>query len=612
MHSPDLAQSNIARLRELFPDCITEAADETNGEITLAVDFDQLRQELSGHVTEGNQERFRMEWPGKKAALTLANAPTTKVLRPVYDESVDFEGTANIFVEGDNLEALKLLQESYLGKIKMIYIDPPYNTGRDFVYRDNFRESIADYLLASAQQSETSNQLVANTNSNGRFHSTWLSMIYPRLKVARNFLTEDGAIFISIDDCELANLRRLCDEVFGSDNFVGCFTWETKRAARGVPPRNLLMHNHEYILCYAKNESNFRLRGLDRLEEDFSNPDNDPRGLWRSESMKATGAQDNYFSIVDPNTGHEYYANWAFSQARVKQMIEEDLILFPGTPTGTPRQKKFIDSYTNETKAGVTSLGWHSTENATKDLMSLFEGKKIFDFPKPLPLIEYLVSQASTGTDVVLDFFAGSGTTMHAVASANSKDGCNRRFILIQEKEKTDPSSEARKAGFDSISMICKERMRRAGLQILGSLSNPDWSRDIGFRALRLDTSTLKEVFRRPDELQQADLLEMSDNIKDDRSIDDLLFHVLISFGLELSLPVRKDLIQEKTVFFVDENALIACFDKGITEDLAKVLASYSPLRVVFRDSGFVSDTVKINVEQILQQLSPTTDLKTI
>lgn len=612
MHSPNLSQDNISKIRDLFPTCVTEARDEATGAVRLAVDFDQLRQELSDLVVEGPQERFRLDWPGKRASLALANSPTSKTLRPNREESSDFETTLNIFAEGDNLEVLKLLQDSYLGKIKMIYIDPPYNTGRDFVYRDDYRETAYDYLVASSQKTETSQQLVANTSANGRFHSTWLSMMYPRLKIARSFLTDDGAIFISIDDGEMANLRRLCDEIYGPDNFVGCFTWETKRAARGVPPRNLLMHNHEYILCYARDESKFRLRGLDRLEEDFSNPDNDPRGLWRSESMKATGAQDNYFSIVDPASGREYHGNWAFSQARIMQMIDEGLVLFPNSPSGTPRQKKFINTYTNETKASTTSLGWHSTENATKELMSLFGGKKIFDFPKPVPLIEYLVNQATSNTDIVLDFFAGSGTTMHAVISANAKDGQNRRCILIQENEKTDPSSEANSAGFDTIAEICKERIRRAGKKVLGLLSNTNWNKDIGFRSFRVDTSNLKSIYKQPDDYKQSELLELSDNIKDDRTDYDLLVHILIESKLDLCLPIRKDSVQGFTVFFVDDNSLVSCFDMGITEELAKVLAGFEPLRVVFRDNGFASDAIKINIEQIFRQLSPATEVKSI
>ena len=356
MHSRDFVDDNIAKLAELFPNCVTESTNDI-GILHKTIDFDLLRQELSTTTVEGSQERYHLNWPGKRKALLAANASIAKTLRPCRDESVDFDTTENLFIEGDNLDALKLLQETYLGKVKMIYIDPPYNTGKDFIYSDDFAQSTEEYLFDSGQRDEESNHLVANTESNGRFHSDWLSMIYPRLKLARNLLRDDGVIFISIDDNEVHNLRKLCDEIFGEENFIAQFTWETKRAARGVPPKTLLMHTHEYVICYGRLANTIKFKGLDRNEEDYGNPDNDSRGLWRSESIKATGSQDNYFVIADPNTGNKFYANWAFSESTINQMLEKRLILFPESESGTPRQKKFIDSYINDTKAIVTALG---------------------------------------------------------------------------------------------------------------------------------------------------------------------------------------------------------------------------------------------------------------
>ncbi|MGI9346081.1 MAG: site-specific DNA-methyltransferase, partial [Gammaproteobacteria bacterium] len=396
----DLAQGHIEKMRALFPECVTESEDG------LAVDFDALRQELSSHLVEGPQERYRIDWPGKRHATAMAYQPTSNTLRPIEDESVAFDSTQNLFIEGDNLEALKLIQETYLGKVKMIYIDPPYNTGNDFIYRDDFKQNRAEYEEASGQRDANGNRLVANPKSEGRFHSDWLSMIYPRLKLARNLLADDGVIFISIDDGEVANLRRLCDEVYGAGNFLGQFVWETKRAARGVPPVTMVMHNHEYVVAYFKNT--FIGFGEERNEEDFGNPDNDRRGLWRSESIRATGNQNNSFKITDPDNGNEFHGNWAFSEEAIARMMADALIIFPSSPDGTPRQKKLIGSYRNERKAIVTQRGWFSTENSTKKLMNIFNGKKIFDFPKPLELLQFLIKQAARETDYVLDFFAGS------------------------------------------------------------------------------------------------------------------------------------------------------------------------------------------------------------
>lgn len=610
MHSPNLTEDNIARIGEIFPGCVTEAQGE-DGSLRLAVDFDQLKQELSSALVEGPQERYHLNWPGKREALLTANAPLAKTLRPVRAESVDFDTTKNLYIEGDNLDALKLLQETYLGKVKMIYIDPPYNTGRDFIYNDDFSEDSERYLTSSNQQDAQGSRLVANTEANGRFHSDWLSMIYARLKLANNLLREDGLIFMSIDDNEQANLRRVCDEVFGEANFFGQFTWETKRAARGVPPTTLLMTNHEYVICYARNMSQARLRGLARDPADFANPDNDPRGLWRSESMKATGAQNNYFTIKNPANGMEFYANWAFSESTIFRMLDEHLVLFPNDPDGTPRQKKFMDSYTNETKAATTALGWHSTETSTKQLMEVFDGKKIFDFPKPLSLIEFFCDQVLSSGETVLDFFSGSGTTAHAVLKLNSQDAGDRRFIMVQLPEACSKQSEARKQGYDTITQVGKERIRRAGKVFADAVNG---NMDSGFRVLKIDTSNMADVYYAPDALEKGKLDFFVDNIKPDRTSEDLLFQVMLDWGVDLALPIEKKAIQGKDVFFVDGNALAACFDArgGVDEAFVKELATHKPLRVVFRDAGFKDSAVKINVEQIFKSLSPSTEVKSI
>lgn len=614
MHSPDLIASNIERLVELFPGCVTESRGE-DGALKRAIDFDLLRQELSDHLVEGPQERYRLDWPGKREALLAANAPIAKTLRPCREESVDFDSTRNLFIEGDNLEALKLLQETYLGKVKMIYIDPPYNTGNDFIYDDDFSIDAHQYLERSAQQ-QHGIRMVANTQANGRFHSDWLSMLYPRLKLARHLLRPDGAILISIDENEVANLRLCCDEVFGSENFVADFVWETKRAARGVPPRSLLMANHEYVVCYAADISNFALKGLTRDPGDFANPDNDPRGLWRSESIRATGKQDNYFNIVDSQTGVQYHGNWAFSKASIERMMESDLILFPSHPGGTPRQKKFIDSYTNETKASVTSLGWHSTEASTKALMEIFDGAKIFDFPKPLSLVTYFCEQILSSDQLAMDFFAGSGTTMHAVMESNARDGGRRRCISVQLPEVIEEDNTARNAGYATIADIAKERIRRADQKIKADNagSNGIENLDTGFRVLKIDTSNMAEVYYRPDELKQDDLLGQVDNIRPGRSAEDLLFQVLLDWGVDLALPIVREDIDGREVFFVDGNALAACFvaDGRIDEALVKQIAQRQPIRVVFRDAGFASDNARINAEQIFKALSPSTEVRTL
>lgn len=607
LQSKEIVKENIDKIGELFPNVVVES------EKGKSIDFDLLKQELTDILIEGNKEKYQLTWPGKKESILAANTPINKTLRPSKEESVDFDKTENIYIEGDNLEVLKLLQESYLNKIKCIYIDPPYNTGNDFIYKDNFKRTSEEELLESGQIDEEGNRLVSedfmkiNPSSQGRYHSDWLSMIYSRLKLARNLLTDDGMIFISIDEHEQSNLKKICDEIFGESSFLAEFIWQTKNAARGVPPVTMVMNNHEYILAYSKNGTSI-LKGLERNEEDFSNPDNDSRGLWRSESIKATGKQNNFFEIEDPKNGKKYSNNWAFSKTRLAEMINDNLILFPDNDLGIPRQKKFINSYINDKKAIVTSLGWFSTENATKALMNLFDEKKFFDFSKPLDLIKFLIEQGTNSSDIIMDFFSGSATTAHSIMQINAEDGGKRKYIMVQLPELTIEKSEPYIAGYKNICEIGKERIRRAGQKIKEETGADI---DYGFRVYKLDSSNMKDVYYNPNNLAQEQLNLFESNIKEDRTSDDLLTQVLIDLGLELSLKIEGKIISHNKVYFVEDNSLVACFDEKISMDVIDEIAKYNPLKLVFRDSSF-DDNSKINVSERMKRLSPETIIKII
>ncbi|MEM6898755.1 MAG: site-specific DNA-methyltransferase [Pseudomonadota bacterium] len=623
MHSPDLSQDNISKIRELFPGCVTEALDEATGTMRLAVDFDQLHQELSDHIVEGPQERYRLNWPGKREAIINANAPIAKTFRPATDESADFESTSNLFLEGDNLDALKLIQEIYLGSIRTVYIDPPYNTGNDFVYRDKFAQGSEEYLKASNQRDEDGNRLVANVSTYGRFHSDWLSMIYPRIKLARNCLRDDGALWVSIDDREVANLVSVLREVFGNEHYVSTFVWQKRKTREN---RKVVSTSHDFIVCVAKDKSIFeQVRNLLPLTEEarsrYKNPDNDPRGDWQSVAITAQaghGTKAQFYPITTPSGRLVELPSgscWRFTEAKLQELIKDNRIWFGADGGNVPRQKVFL----SEQNAGLTPHTiWQADEVGTADsakraLNEMFDGVSVFETPKPVQLLQRII-QVSTNPseDIVMDFFAGSAPTAHATMAQNAADGGHRRFVMVQIPEPCEANSEPAKAGFATIADIAKERIRRAGKIILEGECHPDWNRDVGFRVLKVDTSNMKDVYYRPDELKQSDLLDMVDNVKEDRTAEDLLFQVLVDWGVDLTLPIRSEMIQGKTVFFVDDNALVACFDGGITEDLVQELASHEPLRVVFRDNGFVSDAVKINVEQIFRQRSPTTDVKSI
>ena len=629
MHSPNLTEGNIDRIRELFPGCVTEAHDE-HGTLKLAVDFDQLKQELSDSIVEGPQERYHLNWPGKREALLTANAPIAKTLRPCREESVDFDTTKNLFIEGDNLDALKLLQETYLGKVKMIYIDPPYNTGNDFIYEDDFAENADEFLLRSNQKDEEGNRLIANTESNGRFHSDWLSMIYPRLKLARNLLRDDGVIFISIDDNEAPNIRKVCDEVFGADNFIAELLW--KRRASSALADNNVSSDHEYVVTYQKGAMD-GFNGILKDFKNYSNPDDDPRGEWvlgdLTVGMNASMRPNQAYDLVDPKTGNIYPFNpnrvWAYIPESMNKLLKEERVVFPNDPDKRPMRKRFrneLNSTHNPfSSIMINAVGLNS--EATR-LIQYMMGGALFEYSKPLSLLMTLLQQVTQTNDIVLDFFAGSSTTAHAIMQLNAEDGGNRKFIMVQLPELCNEQSEAFKAGYKTIAEISKERIRRAGKKIKdekeqtatgqGVLQYAPTTIDTGFRVLKIDSSNMAEVYYTPDAVKQEDLFNAIDNIKPDRTPEDLLFQVLLDLSVDLSLPIHKELIQGKTVFFVNQPPydLIACFDTGVSEELVKELATHKPLRVVFRDTGFTTDTVKINVDQIFKQLSPGTEVKSI
>ena len=652
MHSPDLSQDNIAKIRELFPGCVTESRDETTGAVRLAVDFDQLRQELSDHIVDGPQERYRLDWPGKREALALANAPINKALRPVPGESLQFDTTKNLFIEGDNLEALKLIQDTYLGQIKLIYVDPPYNTGKDFIYRDSFSSDQVTQEIASGERSEEGARLVANPEGNGRFHSNWLTMIAPRLRLAKNLLTRDGAIFVSCDEGEQPRLRLIMDEIFGQSNFVADMVW----AAGRKNDSRLVSVSHEYIVCYARDSEYLRENGVTwrqrkkGLDEIYAQYERLKRQHGNDYKAMTEGMKEWYRSLADghPSKAHKHYAHvdarglyfpdniswpggggpkfevlhprtkkpvkvpsrgWMTSDPkRMQEWIDDDRVHFGDDENSVPCIKSYLKDKELQTPYSVF---YQDGRAASKRLRALMGGD-LFDFPKDELVLQEVIEMMTEGEDIILDFFAGSSTTAHSVMLQNAKDGGNRKFIMVQLDEAADEKSEAFKAGFKTIPDVSRERIRRAGTQVLDGDCHENWNRDVGFRVLKADTSNMKDVYYRPDELKQSDLLDMVDNVKEGRTAEDLLFQVLVDWGVDLTLPIRRETVQCKTVFFVDDNALVACFDRGITEDLVKELAGHEPLRVVFRDNGFVSDAVKINVEQIFRQLSPTTDVKSI
>jgi len=635
MHSPDLTQDNIAKIAAMFPGCVTEAKGE-DGKPALRVDFDQLRQELSDSIVEGPQERYHLNWPGKRAALITANAPIAKTLRPVREESVDFDTTQNLFIEGDNLEALKLLQETYLGKVKMIYIDPPYNTGNDFVYDDDFSESTAEFLERSNQTDEAGNRLVANTANNGRFHSDWLTMMYSRLNLSRNLLRSDGIVMISIDDNEIHNLRKVCDEVFGAENFIDNIIWK-KRYGGGAKEKHLVSI-HEYVLMYSRDieaVENIYVPLTDaQIERYYKIKDEhfEEKGPFRThplEAMKSFEDRPNLrFSVTAPD-GTEVFPKrqWRWSKDRMEEALSVGEVYFQKLKDGSwsLSSKQYLKAADGETRASkfFSIIDGVYGQHGTNEILDILGNTQVFPFAKPSELIRKLVELVTFNdrAGIVLDFFAGSGSTAHAVVKQNATDGGSRSFIQVQIPEVLDEKALSSKVaakfcheqGFPlHVSEITKERIRRAGAKILEGDTHPDWNKDVGFRVLKIDSSNMADVYYTPDATTQADLLARVDNIKPDRTPEDLLFQVLLDWGVDLTLPITREMIHGKTVFFVAGTALAACFDTGVDEVLVKDLATRHPLRVVFRDTGFKDDATKINVKQIFKSLSPDTDVKAI
>ena len=622
MHTLNKADENFRKLATLFPNAVTETIDE-NGEVVRAIDKDVLMQEISTTVVEGKTERYQFTWPDKKKSVLLANAPISKTLRPCPAESVGKDGTPggfdseNLYIEGDNLEVLKLLQETYLGKVKMIYIDPPYNTGNDFVYEDDFAQSTEEYLANSGQYDEEGNRLVPNTESNGRFHTDWLNMIYPRLKVAKDLLSENGVIFISISDEEQANLRKLCDEVFGENNFEGHIHWR-RRHNQPNDKTKMIGIVTEHIIVYAKNSPHLKSVGVGKLDltASFSNPDNDPRGPWASKPWKVGSDQSgSKYTIITP-TGKVLEGEWMGEETTFRSYLAEGRIYFPKDGEGMPRKKYYQFERENE---GQCATNWWPHEQfghnqgANNCMTELFGIKNVFSNPKPTELLRAMLKVANVKqSDIVLDFFSGSATTAHAVMQLNTEDGGNRRFIMVQVPEPTDEKSEAYKAGYKNICEIGKERIRRAGAKIKGENPLGTMDLDVGFRVLKCDSTNMKDVYYHPDEYA-ANMFDMlSDNIKEDRTPEDLLFQAMLDLGVLLSSKIEQTEIAGKKVFNAADNFLIACFDTDVTEETITAIAKQKPYYFVMRDSSLASDSVAANFDQIFATYSPDTVRKVL
>jgi adenine-specific DNA-methyltransferase len=625
MHSVNKVDENIKKIAELFPNTLTEVIkgyrDDGTPIIEHAIDFDMLRQELSDIIVEGPEERYQFTWPDKKKSILLANAPIAKTLRPCREESVGFDTTENLYIEGDNLDALKLLQETYLGKVKMIYIDPPYNTGKDFIYEDDFAQSMDEYLENSGQFDEDGNRLVQNTESNGRFHTDWLNMMYPRLKLAKDLLSDDGVIFISIDDNEVENLKKICNEIFGEKNFIGEIIRKTKSMTGDNG--NGFNLQHENLMIYAKNKMNVYLFGKEKEFENYSNPDNDPNGDWCAGDPSAkSGGDSTYFPIVNPYTNKVDYPPkgryWAFSQSTLKNYIERGKIKFKEDHKENERGFIF-KRYKNEAMNPynpVNSLfaidNEFMNQSATTELKELFT-EAVFSYPKPtFYLYELIKCSATDDSDIILDFFSGSATTAHAVMKLNAEDGGNRKFIMVQLPEETAENSEAYKAGYKTIAEIGKERIRRAGKKILKEHPEAAGKLDIGFRVLKVDSTNMQDVYYRPDEYTQDLLTSLTDNIKPDRTPEDLLFQVMLDLGVLLSSKIEETVIGGKKVFNVADGYLMACFDNEVTDEVVREIAKKQPYYAVFRDSGMASDSVATNFEQIFETYSPSTVRKVL
>ena len=628
MHSVDGVARNVEEVGRLFPNAVTEVMRD--GKVVRAIDFDVLRQELSREIVEGRTERYAFTWPDKSAAILAANAPIAATLRPARAESVGRDGTEggfdseNLYIEGDNLDVLKLLQETYLGKVKMIYIDPPYNTGNDsFVYDDDFAMAGGDFHAANAWRDEDGAMqydLRANNVSNGRFHTDWLNMIYPRLRVAKSLLADDGVIFISVDDNEVHNMKKVCDEIFGEINFIATIIWQKIHSIKN--DARYFSENHEYVLVYAKESENFSVNLLPRtadMNSRYKNMDNDPRGAWQSGDLVASGERTNgHYIVVSPQTGKEFDVpqgkHWVYSEENMAQLIADNQIWFGLDGNSFPRKKRFLsdvqDGRTPNTLWLSVDVGHNQT--ATREVKSVFEGEKYFEFPKPVTYLKQMLIVGSDKDALVLDFFSGSATTAHAVMQLNAEDGGHRKFIMVQLPEVTDEKSEAAKAGYANICEIGKERIRRAGAKIATEAGEKAAGLDIGFRCLRLDSTNMNEVYYSPDTVTQEGLFAQVDNVKEDRTPEDLLFQTMLDLGILLSAPIVTEEIAGRRVFNVADGFLLACFDRGVTDETVTAIAKRKPYYAVFRDASMESDSALTNFDQIFAAYSSATVRKVL
>lgn len=652
MQSENLVDENVEKIAKLFPNCVTEGKDE-NGQVSKLVDFDLLKQELSKGVVDGNDERYTLNWAGKKQAILTANSPINATLRPCREESVDFDNTKNLYIEGDNLDVLKLLRETYLNKIKMIYIDPPYNTGNDFIYDDSFTRDSKTEENTSNYRDEDGNIMwneyfKQNPSSNGRFHSDWLSMMYPRLKLARDLLTDNGVIIISIDDNEAENLKKVCNEIFGEQNFVG--THIRKTVSQRAMAKNYNTQ-HEYCLIYAKNYNSFDLCGDEKNFVVYSNPDNDPNGDWKTSDPTMSGSK-NDFEIVNPYNGKidlpPKGRGWAFTKEKFNNLLKEKTIVFKKECRETERgfiykaYKKDLRSQNLLLNSLDVCENQYMNQVSTKEMIDLFD-EKMFDYAKPILFIKKILSYDKNKKSVILDFFSGSATTAHAVMQLNAEDGGNRKFIMVQLPEKCDEKSEAYKAGYKNICEIGKERIRRAGQKIVEAQAHLNdtfkhtkfenmkpfayftqseealktqsvvrKNLDVGFRVLKLDSSNMKDVYYSPSNTEQTNLLVLVSNIKEDRSSEDLLFQVMLDMGIMLSSDIKTLDIKGKKVFNVNDGNLVCCFDENLTDEVVTEIAKMQPLYAVFRDSSMSSDSVAVNFDQIFETYSPSTTRKVL
>ena len=630
MQSSNGVEDNITKIAQLFPDCVTETVDERSGQPKHLIDFEKLKQNLSDSVMSERAERYQFTWPDKSKAILLANSPINATLRPCREDSVDFDNTQNLYIEGDNLDVLKCLKETYLHKVKMIYIDPPYNTGNDFVYEDDFAQSSEEYLANSGQFDEQGNRMFTNAESNGRFHTDWLNMIYPRLKVARDLLTDDGVIFISIDDNEVENLRKVCDEVFGERNFVGNIIWQSRTS---ISNDDEISTNHNHTIIYSKKREELKFGGEDIDESDYINPDNDPRGPWKLVPIDANhvGGDTNY-PIRNPKTGVDYYPPngriWCYNKATLENLMKDNRIKFGITDESSPKRKLFL--YERKAKGDSKTpssllLDAGTTKSGTTEIMSLFDNKKVFDYPKPTTLIMRLMQYGYLrDNDIIMDFFSGSGTTAHATWMYEINRKIKAKFILVQLPEDLDKallfaSTDAKKTIRCAISLldelqmphllteVAKERIRRAGKKIKEESSLTTQDLDTGFRVLKLDSTNMQDIYYSPKDISQADLFSQVDNVKPDRTGEDLLFQVMLELGATLDSKIETTTVAGKTIYNVAEGYLVACFDPNVTDEVVKVIAQMQPAYAVLRDTSMKDDSTATNFEQIFKTYSPDT-----